>query len=795
MRLMTLLNIASRGMLLLAGGTLFTQAAMAQGGSVDSGALIQKYCTDCHNGDDVAGGLDLQGFNAHTIVGTPEAGEKLIKRLRAGMMPPVGKDRPDYQTVQKLAQVLEQSIDKQAATKGAHLPAPGLHRLNRTEYTNAIRDLLALNVDAAKFLPSDDSSHGFDNMAGTLTTSPALMEAYLSAAGNISRLALGTETSPTLAVFDAPHDTSQNEYVDGLPFGTRGGMLIEHEFPADGEYTLTVKGMTGYFTAVLGNVKGEKLEVTVDGKRVYLYDWDKEISTKRSDGGKTEALRIKAGFHRIGVAFLATSDLPDTGLNKSFQRTMNSPGAISGYTFYPHVGQVFIEGPFKGKAATDTQSRRAIFECYPQNASEEAGCARRIITTLTTKAFRRPASDADITDMTAFYRSGRERGGKFDSGIEAVIQRLLTDPDFIYRAEIEPAKVAAGTAYRISDMELASRLSFFLWSSIPDLELINLASANKLHRPEVLKAQVNRMIADPRSQSLVRNFTGQWLKVRGIAASEPVVNLFPDFDSTLREAFKREVELFFASIIQEDRSVDDLLTADYTFVNERLAKHYGIPGIYGPQFRRVKLGADQDARKGLLGKGALLTITSDAARTSPVKRGKWFLQTFFGVTPPDPPPGVETKLDQKPGEAAKTMRERLVLHSTNPNCASCHKMFEPMGLAMENFDAVGQWRTTEVGIPIDSVGVITDGTRIDGIKGLRDLSMRKREMFAEVVLENLMTYAIGRGLDYNDMPLVRSLTHDASKNNFRFSSLIMGVVQSPAFTMNMKSAAVPTRGE
>ena len=795
MRLMTLLNIASRGMLLLAGVTLFTQAAMAQGVSVDSGALIEKYCTDCHNGDDFAGGLDLQGFNAHTVVGTPEAGEKLIKRLRAGMMPPVGKDRPDYQTLQKLAQVLEQSIDKQAATKGAHLPAPGLHRLNRTEYTNAIRDLLALNIDAAKFLPSDDSSHGFDNMAGTLTTSPALMEAYLSAAGNISRLALGSETAPTLAVFDAPHDTSQNEYVDGLPFGTRGGMLIEHEFPADGEYTLTVKGMTGYFTAVLGNVKGEKLEVTVDGKRLYQYDWDKEISTKRSDGGKTPALPIKAGFHRIGVAFLATSDLPDTGLNKSFQRTMNSPGAISGYTFYPHVGQVFIEGPFKGKAATDTQSRRAIFECYPQNASEEAGCARRIITTLTTRAFRRPASDADITDMTAFYLSGRERGGKFDSGIEAVIQRLLTDPDFIYRAEIEPAKVAAGTAYRISDLELASRLSFFLWSSIPDLELINLASANKLHRPEVLKKQVDRMIADPRSQALVRNFTGQWLKVRGIAASEPVVNLFPDFDSTLRDAFKREVELFFASIIQEDRSVDDLLTADYTFVNERLAKHYGIPGIYGPQFRRIKLGADQDVRKGLLGKGALLTITSDAARTSPVKRGKWFLQTFFGVSPPDPPPGVESKLDQRVGEAPKTMRERLVLHTTNPNCATCHKMFEPMGLAMENFDAVGQWRTTEIGIPIDSVGVITDGTRIDGIKGLRDLSLRKREMFAEVVIENLLTYAIGRGLDYNDMPLVRSLTHTAEKDNFRFSSFIMGVVQSPAFTMNMKSAAFASTGK
>jgi len=790
MRLMTLLNPVSRSIFMLAGAAFVAPAAFAHGGSgVDSAALISEYCTGCHNTTDWSGGLELDTFSPDTIGETPDIGEKLIKRLRAGMMPPVGEKRPDYDTVQKLAQSLEESIDKSAAAKKVmHLPAPGLHRLNRAEYTNAIRDLLGLHVNAAKFLPSDDSSHGFDNMAGTLTTSPALMEAYLSAAGNISRLALGTETAPTLAVFDAPHDTSQNDYVEGLPFGTRGGMLIEHEFPADGEYTFTVKGMTGYFTAVLGNVKGEKLEVTVDGKRMYLFDWDKEIATKRGDGGKSPPLPIKAGFHRIGVAFIATSDLPDTGLNKSFQRTMNSPGSISGYTFYPHVGQVFIEGPFNGKPASDTPSRKKIFECYPKNAGEEEACARKIITTLTTKAFRRPATDADLRVMTSFYRTAREESGKFDAGIEAVIQRLLTDPDFIYRAEIEPAKAAPGAPYRINDLELASRLSFFLWSSIPDEELIKLGASNKLHDPKVLKQQVARMIADPRSQALVQNFTGQWLNIRGIAASEPVVNLFPDFDSTLRDAFRREIELFFGSIIQEDRSIQDLLTADYTFVNERLARHYGIPGIYGPQFRRVKLGPDQDMRRGLLGKGALLTVTSDAERTSPVKRGKWFLQTFFGVSPPNPPPGVETKLDIKPGETPKTMRERLVVHSTNPSCASCHKMFEPMGLAMENFDAVGQWRTKEIGMPIDTVGTITDGTRIEGIKGLRELSVRKNEMFAEVVIENLLTYALGRGLEYEDMPLVRALRREAAKDDYRFSSLVMGIVQSPAFTMNMKSA-------
>ncbi len=758
----------------------------AQNAKVDSGALIDKYCTKCHNSDDYAGGIDLQGISANNIADLKE-GEKVIKRLRASMMPPVGEQRPDYELTQNLAASLEQGIDKHAALKPVHLPAPGLHRLNRTEYTNAIRDLLALNIDASKFLPSDDSSHGFDNMAGTLTTSPALLEAYLSAAGKISRLAIGSETAPTLAVFDTPHDTSQNEHIEGLPFGTRGGMLIEHEFPADGEYVFTIKGMTGYFTAVLGNVKGEQLEVSIDGERVYLYDWDKEIASKRSDGGRTPAIPIKAGFHKVGVAFIVTSDLPDTGLNKSFVRTMNSPGSISGYTFYPHVGQVFIEGPFKGERATSKQSRDAIFECYPHSVGEENNCARQIITTLTTKAFRRPATAADQEMILGFYKSGREEGGSFDAGIEAVVQRLLADPEFIYRAEIEPGQLVAGSPYPISDLELASRLAFFLWSSIPDSELVQLAAQHKLHEPKVLQKQVERMIADPRSHALVENFTGQWLNVRGIAAKEPAVNMFPDFDSTLRDAFRREIELFFGSIIQEDRSIMDLLTADYTFVNERLARHYGISDVYGEQFRRVKLGPALDMRRGLLGKGALLTVTSEAARTSPVKRGKWFLETFFGVSPPDPPPGVEINLNQKEGEKPKTLRDRMEMHHTNPTCATCHKMFEPMGFALENFDAVGAWRIQDVGNPIDSKGVITDGTVLDGVKGLRELTVRKGDLFARTVTGKLLTYAIGRGLEDADMPLLRSIARDASKENYRFSALLMGVIQSPAFTMNLKS--------
>ena len=431
-----------------------------------------------------------------------ETWEKAIRKLRAGLMPPAdGGPTLDPEVRDELVAFLENEIDRNAES---YLPPPGLHRLNRTEYTNAIRDLLSLNIDATTFLPADDSSHGFDNMAGTLTTSPALMEAYLSAAGKISRLAIGTETAPTLAVFDAPHDTSQNGYIEGLPFGTRGGMLIEHEFPADGNYAFTVKGMTGYFTAVLGNVKGEQAEVTVDGARVYLFDWDKEIGPNEGNGERTPEIPITAGFHRIGVTFIATSDLPDTGLNRSFVRTMNSPGSISGYTFYPHVGQVFIEGPFDRAVAASTQSRDKIFECYPAESSEEAECARTIVSSLAGKAFRRPASEADVEEMMAFFQAGREDGGNFDYGIEAALQRILADPEFIYRRELEPAGVAAGSPYEISDLELASRLSFFLWSSIPDEELVEArvdraACATR----KCSSSKSERMIADPRSTAFV----------------------------------------------------------------------------------------------------------------------------------------------------------------------------------------------------------------------------------------------------------------------------------------------------
>ena len=755
----------------------------------ESRALVNQYCVLCHNPNGLAQatGLFFDQVDIATMSDHPETAETVIRKLRAGLMPPYPFPRPEQERLEELIAWMENEVDRKAET---FLPPPGLHRLNRTEYTNTIRDMLSLNIDANTFLPPDDSSHGFDNMAGTLTSSPALMEAYLSAAGKISRLAMGTETAPTLAVFDVPVDTSQNAHIEGLPFGTRGGMLIEHEFPADGEYVLTVKGMTGYFTRVLGNVQGEKLEVTIDGERMYLYDWDEEIGNQEGNGGRSPAIPIKAGFHRVGVTFIATSDLPDVGLNKSFVRTMNSPGAISGYTFYPHVGQVFIEGPYNGTPATITQSRDKILECIPQDVSQEANCASQIITTLVGKAFRRPATDADVAVMMDFFRIGREEGGNFDYGIEGALQRILVDPEFIYRAEIEPVGAPDNSPYLISDLELASRLSFFLWSSIPDEELIEIASQGRLHDSEVLREQVQRMMADSRSSAFVENFTGQWLNVRGMAASEPVVELFPDFDSTLRDAFRSEIEMFFGSVINEDRSILDLLTADYTFVNERLAKHYGIPDVYGSQFRRVELEDDLDMRRGLLGKGALLTITSDAARTSPVKRGKWYLETFMGVSPPDPPPGVETDLAPKEGDAPTTLRARLEAHRSNPVCASCHTIFEPMGIALENFNAVGEWRTIDNGNPVDPTGFSPDGSRLEGVKTLRELTVRHGDQFAEVVTEKLLTYALGRGVEYQDMPMLRSITRNAKDDNFRFSSLVMGVIRSQAFTMNLKTSSL-----
>ena len=757
-------------------------------------AVVDKYCVGCHNAKAKTANLMLDQLDMAHLGDHAEIGEKVVRKLRAGMMPPAGMPRPDAAAREALIAWMENELDRSAVT---YLPPPGLHRLNRTEYTNTIRDVLALEVDATKFLPPDDSTHGFDNIAGALTLSPALMEAYLSAAGKISRLAIGDVSAPTQAVFEVPADTAQNYQIEGLPFGTRGGILIKYQFPADGDYTFKVKGVTGYFQAVLGGVKGEQLEVTVDGDRVRLFDWDKEISNTTGNGRSTPRVPVKAGLHTVGVTFIATNDVPGSELNRPFQRTMNTPGSIPGFLFYPHVGQVWIEGPYGAKGASDTASRKKLFVCRPATPKEEGPCARTIAAALVKHAFRRPATTADLDSLMEFYQAGRSDSGTFTDGIEAVLQRVLADPEFVYRLEPEPAGLPAGRSYRIGDLALASRLSFFLWSTVPDDELIDIAAQGKLKDPVVLEQQVKRMLADPKAEAMITNFTGQWLGVRSLQSSEPVINLFPDFDDNLRAAYQREIELFFGSIARDDRSILDLLTANYTFVNERLAKHYGIPNVYGPQFRRVTLPQELDMRRGLLGKGALLTVTSNAARTSPVARGKWFLQTFLGVSPPDPPPNVpvikEKAVDSTGNAKAPTMRETMEAHHSSPACASCHKIFEPIGLALENFDAVGAWRTQDEGTPIDASGVLVDGTKVDGVASLRNVLVSYSDQFERVVAEKLLTYALGRGVEYQDMPMVRSIVRDSAASKYKFSSLVLGIVKSPAFQMNMKSGAAETR--
>ena len=755
-------------------------------------ALVDQYCVVCHNQKLKTANLLLDQLDLTRLADHAEIAEKVVRKLRAGMMPPSGMPRPDAATREGLITWMEHELDSHPKM---HLPPPGIHRLNRTEYSNAIRDLIGLEVDATTFLPPDDSTHGFDNIAGTLVTSPALLEAYLSAAGKIGRVAIGNATAATVTQYRVAEDASQNYHIEGLPFGTRGGILFKHEFPANGDYVFAIvplnEGEMGQQNRPFGQITGEKLEVTVDGTRVKLFDWDKEMQGFAvRTGVPSPRIPIAAGLHTVGVTFLATNYAPDYNLNNLFSRTTIETGALAGMAFFPHVGIVRVEGPYDARRPTDTPSRRKIFVCRPTNPSNEETCARTIVSTLARRAFRRPTTDSDIRALMEFYLAGRSEGS-FDDGIERVLLRLLADPEFIYRREVEPLRVAPGQSYRLSDVELASRLSFFLWSSIPDEELLGLAEHGGLRRGAVLEQQVRRMLTDPRSEALISNFIGQWLNVRALHDSYPIATVYPDFDDNLRQAFRRETELFFGSVVHEDRSILELLTGDYTFVDERLAKHYGIPNIYGSDFRRVPLGADMDMRRGLLGKGALLTITSQASRTSPVARGKWFLQTFLGVSPPDPPPNVPAIKEQKEDAAGNvkepTMRERMQQHHANPVCATCHRIFEPIGFSLENYDAIGLWRTDEAGAPIDPAGQFVDGSRIDGPASLRDLLLRYSPQYVRNVTEKLLTYALGRGIEYGDMPLVRSIVRDAAGGNYRFSSLVLGIVKSAPFQMNMKA--------
>ena len=765
--------------------------------AADARALLDEYCTRCHNQRSAIGrdtGVMWDAVDLARVADHAEVLERGVRRLRAGMMPPAGSPRPNPETYAALTEWLEAELDRHAVRR---LPPPGLHRLNRNEYANVVRDLLAVEVDAARLLPADDSSRGFDNQAGTLSLSPALIEAYLTAAARISRLAVGNVTTPTQTVYRVAEDATQSYHVEGLPFGTRGGLRVEHHFPADGEYVLRVvpvnMGNMGN-TRPFGEVRGEQLEVLLDGERVALVDWDDALGVGQFRRGARELaidlrLPVAAGPHTVGVTFLATNLAPGLDLNDAFLRSTIETGGLPGFTFHPHVGSLRIDGPYDAAGADDTPSRRRIFVCRPSGADDEDACAEEILSTLARRAYRQPVSAADLDTVMSFYRLGRDGGG-FEAGIEMGLQRILADPRFIYRVEVEPPDLAPGDAYPVGSLELASRLSFFLWSSGPDDELLGLAERGRLREPAVLEAQVRRMLADPRSAALTANFAGQWLTLRGLASHVPVVERFPDFDDNLRQALRRETELLFVSLVTEDRSVLDLLTADYTFVDERLARHYGIPNVAGSRFRRVVLGPAHDARRGLLGKGGILTVSSQPGRTSPVQRGKWVLQNLLGVLPPDPPPDVPDlppPADDPAGNAREpTMREKMEAHRGNPACAACHRLMDPIGFSLENFDAIGGWRDHEQGVPVDASDVLYDGRAIDGPAGLRRYLLRYSDQFVRTVTEKLLTYALGRGVEHHDMPAVRAIVREAAADDYRFTALVLGVVRSDAFRMNTK---------
>ncbi len=765
-------------------------------------ALLNKYCVTCHNDRAKTGGLTLEKIDVGNIPANAETWEMVIRKLRVGAMPPSGMPKPSAPDVSALLTSLETSLDKAYAAS----PNPGhatLHRLNRTEYANSVRDLLALDVDASTLLPPDDESYGFDNNADVLGVSPVLLERYVSASRKVSRLAIGDPTQGAVAqTFRARPDLSQDHRVEGLPLGTRGGLLMHYNFPLDGKYTIKIVLARNTVDVIRGLEEAHQIEILVDGARVFLATVGGTSDTEALVKNPAEArmmiearlqarVPVKAGPRDVAVTFTQKDAAEDDYILEPFLRTTLDPVNEAGL---PHIDQVVISGPFNATGPGDTPSRRRIFTCTPASASEEVGCAKKILTVLARRAYRRPLTPSDTETLLSFYQAGRNKGGSFDAGIERALRLILSSPEFVFRFERDPAGVTAGSSYRISDLELASRLSYFLWSSIPDDELLNLAVAGKLSEPATLSSQVRRMLADPRAQALATNFAAQWLYLRNLKNFAPDPNEFPDFDDNLRQSMLTETEMFFESVVNEDRNVLDLLNANYTFVNERLAHHYGIPDVYGPRFRRVTL--TDDARRGLLGQGSVLTVTSYATRTSPVLRGKWILTNILGTPPPAPPPNVPALKENNEGGKILSVRERLEEHRKSPACASCHKIMDPLGFSLENFDAIGQFRAkSEDGAPIDASGVLLDGSKVNGPATLRAALMSRPEVFVTTLTEKLMTYALGRGVDYNDEPAIRAIVARAAADHYRFSDLVAGIVKSPPFRMKIKTepdSASPT---
>ena len=766
-------------------------------------ALLDQYCVTCHNETLKTADLMLDKMDIGDVSEGAAEWEKVVRKIRTRQMPPPGMPRPGNAAYDSLAEYLEAELDRSAATD----PNPGrpvIRRLNRTEYAYAIRDLIALEVDSDALLPSDESAHGFDNVGDALSVSPLLLERYLVAARKISRLAIGDSTiRPVFETYDVPSYLMQEQRTsEDLPFGSRGGVAIRHYFPLDGEYTIQIGLQRNARDYIRGLGEPHQLDVRLDGARIKMFTVggdnkgqssgifssatqgdpeQEEYERNTAEAGLELRLPVKAGARVLGVTFLEKAPLPEGPLQPRLTQIEFAPfkGGI------PAIGSVTIGGPYNAKGAGDTPSRHKIFVCHPAGNStnmDEAACAKKILSTLARRAYRRPVTGKDVQTLLRFYEAGRSESG-FVAGIGMALERMLISPEFLFRIERDPEGVAANTTYPVSDLELASRLSFFLWSSLPDDELLELAERGRLKDPAVLEQQVQRMLADGRAKALVSNFAGLWLQVRNLRSVSPDPEAFPYFDEELREAFQQETELFLESMLREDRSVLDLLNADYTFLNERLARHYQIPNVYGSHFRRVTLAGENENRRGLLGQGSILTVTSYANRTSLVLRGKWVLNNILGTPPPPPPPDVPFLKEQSKDGKILSLRERMEQHRTNPSCASCHVVMDPLGFALENFDGIGHWRTDDGDSPVDSSGVLPDGSRFEGPIGLRKVLRDKEEQFVHTVTEKLLTYALGRGLEYYDAPAIRKIMREAAPNDYRWSALVRGIVRSTAFQM------------
>jgi mono/diheme cytochrome c family protein len=779
-----------------------------------SRAFVDKYCVACHNQRTAfpADGpvrLDAAGFD--DLTGHAETWERVLRKLSVRAMPPQGSPRPTEAEYAGFTSWLAGSLDR--AWEGRSTPGRYVvHRLNRAEYANAVRDLLAVDIDVSDVLPTDGAEFGFDNIATALKTSPLLLEGYVNAAQRVSAMAVGDpQVRPGTTEHSISREFSQSGYIDGLPLGTIGGTVIRHVFPADAEYKLSgrlVRGVQEGYAGVEGNDTPYTFVITVDGTEVYsapvggpkdteLQGGDLAAAQPIIDKRMTGRVRVTAGPHDVGFTWQERPfQLQDVW--EPSKRDSQEVHMVAGL---PRLRTVSIDGPYNVFGLSEGPSRQRLFVCHPGAAASDESCANKILTNLARRAYRRPVTPGDIEAPMLFYKKARQPqegkpGGSFDDGIRAGVARVLSSPYFLYRIEKDPAAAPAGVAHPVSDIELASRLSFFLWSSIPDEQLLDLAAAGRLREPGVLAAQTQRMIADERADALVENFTGQWLQLRNLEAKVvPDLLLFPDFDDNIRKGFRKETEQFFGYILRENRSALELLSADYTFVDERLAKHYGIPGVYGPRFRRVKL--TDPNRRGLLGQGSILSMTSVATRTSPVFRGKYVLSTFLNTPPTPPPPNVPTLEESNKGVAAipKTVREQLELHRKNPACASCHRVIDPVGFALENFDSVGIWRSTGAdGAPLDTSGTLADGSKVNGPAALREAILSRPDAFATVVTEKMLTYALGRGLEPGDMPVVRRIEKKAAQNDYRLSAIVMGIVESVPFQMRTKLEPAESAG-